>query len=178
MLENPMYLADPPEPEHFTEADYSRTVDLKWSLWSRDKATWDEHSPGTWGWMREWFNASSDDGNPESPGLSDAPRIVETAPRKEIRFGKVAISPGSALVHFYAKWDNGREFHVGQEHAGELIEAETFEELMHLIDHREVDLMRAECAADHNKKGWRLRQLRCHECGYPYQNKTSRRLSK
>jgi hypothetical protein len=170
MLQNPMHSADPPESEHFNEK-YERTVDLKWSVWSRDKTVWDERAPGVWEWMREWFEASTDDGNPESAGLSGLPRKVSTAPRKEIRFGDVEISPGQAQVHFWAEWDSGRIFSVEA-----VIETETFEELMHQIDHLEVDLMRDQCAAEHIRKGWRLQELRCDECGYPYRDPKSRRL--
>lgn len=173
MLENPMYLADPPEPIHCKEdEDYERTVDLKWSLWSRDKETWEEYAPGILDWMRKWFEASTDEGNPESAGLSDSPRKVGTAPRKEIRFGDVEIEPEKAHVHFWAEWDSGRQFHIQ-----ETVEAETFQELMHKIDHLEVDLMRDECAADKSRKGWKLQDLRCHECGYPYRDPKSRYLA-
>ena len=119
--------------------NYVRTVDLKWSVWSMDKAYWEEYSPGTWDWMREWFDASLDDGNPESAGLSEGPRIVHTAPRKEIEFGTVEILPGEAHIHFYTEYDEG--IRKEAPHIFDTIEAETFDELMHLIDHRALDLL-------------------------------------
>ena len=157
MLENPMYLADPPEPEH---CDYERSVDLKWSLWLRDKDDWECYAPGLWDWMRHWYEASTDDGNHESAGLVDAPRVLHTAPRKEIRFGEVKVSPGRMDVHFWAEWDNGRQFHCWA-----TVEEETFEAAMHEVDHCEVEVIRA-CGDD--------RKLRCHDCGYPYKSPTSR----
>lgn len=184
MLENPMYLADPPEPEPCSDwpddadmtaglADHeTRTVDLKWSLWSLDKETWEERSPGTWDWMRDWFEASGDPGNPEMPELTDSPRVVSTAPRKEIRVGEVAIYSGYAIVRFSAEWDNGRTFQANGH-----VEAETFTELMHLIDHLELDLIREQHEAYHGKQGGKLTHLRCHECGYPYTSPTSRRYA-
>ena len=153
-IENPMYTSDPPEPEPFTE----KSVDLKWSLWSRDKGVWDERAPGVWELMHDAFFGH---GNVS----------IETAPRKEIRFGIVLIRKGAADVEFEAEWDH-RKFVVH-----EVIWANLFEDLMHHIDHREVDLMRDEHKAYHSKHGEKLTSIRCHECGYPYEGVKSKRLA-
>ena len=153
-----------PDLHPYDPAKYERNVNLKWSLWSTSKGYWEERAPGVWDWMREWFDASLDDGNPESAGTADYPRILRTEPHKEIRYGTVEIQPGEAKVHFWALWDNGRTFHIN-----EVIEAETFEELVHQIEHCEVQLIR-ECRYN--------RTERCIECGWPYQSKTSRWLLK
>lgn len=124
--------------------NYTASVDLKWSLWSKDKSYWEAHAPGLWDWMREWFEASTDDGNPESAGLSDAPRVIHTAPWKEIRFGTVEFQPGEAKVHFWSEFDDDCEQEAPDYR--ETIEAETFEELMAKIDEVEERLIEAENA--------------------------------
>lgn len=121
--------------------NYIAEVDLKWSLWSKERTYWEEQAPGVWDWMREWFDANTDPGNPEAPELSDAPRVVHTAPRKEIRFGEVEFQPGQAKVHFWSEFDDG-----DSEHITEIIEAETFEELMTAIDACEERLIALENA--------------------------------
>jgi hypothetical protein len=112
--------------------NYTARVDLKWSLWSMDKNYWEQYAPGVWDWAREWFEASTDDGNPESAGLSDAPRVIHTAPWKEIRFGTVEFQPGSAKVHFWAEFDDDCD--ATPPNITITIEAETFDELMARID--------------------------------------------
>ena len=121
--------------------NYKAVVDLKWSLWSKDKAYWEDHAPGVWDWMEAWFNASTDPGNPEEPELSDAPRIVHTAPWKEIRFGTVEIMPGEAKIHFWAEYDDDAQEEAP--HFFETVEAETFAELMQKIDEVEERLIEA-----------------------------------
>ena len=71
-----------------------RSVDLKWGLWSSDKATWEQFAPGAWEEMRAAFN-----------GTGPAIEIV-TAPRKEIRCGRVVISKGQASGRFTCEWDD------------------------------------------------------------------------
>ena len=53
-------------------------VDLKWSLWSRCRGHWDEYAPG----VVEQLDLME-------PGQR---LIINTAPRKEIRFGQVRVS--------------------------------------------------------------------------------------
>ena len=125
-----------------TDLVYDKHVDLKWSLWSKDKSYWEEYAPGAWDWMRQWFDASIDDGNPESAGLNDRPRIIHTAPRKEIRFGNVEFQPGQAKVTFWAEYDD--DVHEEPPYFCETIEAETFEEAMALIDEIEERIIAAE----------------------------------
>jgi len=72
-------------------------VDLKWSLWSADEETFEEYAPGIAARMRA---AHSGEGKP---------LLLRTAPRKEIRFGAVLISKGTAEVEFSFEWDEPHE---------------------------------------------------------------------
>ena len=146
--------------------NYEKQVDLKWSIWSMNRPHWEDRVPGTWDWMKEWFDASGDTGNPEDQPLRDSPRVVTSSPKKEIRWGKVSISPGRMEVEFRVERDNGKVFLVS-----DVIEADTFEEAMHLVDHREIDLMRD--SKDYGKRA----KCRCLDCGYPYKSTTSNRLA-
>lgn len=70
-------------------------VDLKLSLWSRDKECWEERATGLWDRLSD---------------LEPGSRMeIRTAPRKEIRFGRVEIerrqSDWSAIGQFEAHWD-------------------------------------------------------------------------
>lgn len=80
----------PAEPEKVT-------VDLKWSLWSKDESTWEERSPGLLARMREAFNGTG-------PALE-----INTAPRKEIRCGFVTISKRKAVGTFACEWDEAEQ---------------------------------------------------------------------
>jgi hypothetical protein len=130
---------DPEAWKHSTTIadNYTANVNLKWSLWSVNKGYWEEYAPGVWEWMREWYDANTDPGNPEAAELSDAPRVVNTAPKKEIRQGVVTIYPGRMTVDFWGEDDNG-----GSDHFTADIEAETFAEAMHQVDHIELGLIR------------------------------------
>jgi hypothetical protein len=70
------------------------SVDLKWSLWSADEATWEECAPDIWVKMLAAYL-----------GVAQ-PLVVFTAPRKEIRGGRVTIRPGAAEVSFRCTWDD------------------------------------------------------------------------
>lgn len=70
------------------------SIDLRWSLWTANVR---EIKPEIVLDMRRAFNGS---GNPV---------LVKTAPKKEIRFGKVQIEQGHALVTFHFEWDEPYE---------------------------------------------------------------------
>ena len=74
----------------------ARSVDLKWSLWSQDKDFWEEQAPGVWGKLEKLRAGES--------------ATIATAPRKEIRYGRVTITRTEAGydadVHFQAVWDS------------------------------------------------------------------------
>ena len=140
-------------------ADTILAVDLKWSLWSLERDVWNERAPGAWERMEEAFTTGP-------------PVKVETAPGKEIRFGYALISPGSFRLDFYTEWDNGRQIHITDASGC----PRDFAQLMHWIDHCEVDLLRKDHQEDRGCKARRLETIRCHDCGYPYHNKTSKRI--
>lgn len=154
------YWEPPADAEYYPQPE-DLNVDLKWSVWSMDETEWEERAPGAWEQMREYFDASTDPGNPEQSELVGHPLVVNSGPRKEIRWGTVEISPGRATVKMWAEWDNGTQFLLEEQ-----IEAETFEELMHLIDHCEIELIRV------NQD---IKKLRC-SCGYPFRNTKSNRF--
>ena len=75
--------------------DKSKSVDLKWALWSRDPSYWQEHGhKSTLDAIRCAFAGTR------------SPVTVYTAPRKERSFGTVTISKGKAEVNFVAVWDS------------------------------------------------------------------------
>lgn len=82
------YLPDPIEFE----------VDLKWGLWDTDESIWEdcegESGKEIYQKMREAFKGEG------------APVTIQTAPRKEIRFGTVDIYEGGASVKFHTHWDS------------------------------------------------------------------------
>lgn len=129
-------------------------VDLKWSLWSTDKSNWDDRAPGTWDAM-----ANLEVG--ETFGIF-------TAPKKEIRYGTVAITrfEESWLAHGYFEetWDSvtdlcdtlgipeEQEYEMHEvlpyTDSGEVgacrhfdVTAPTFEELMKAVDDEEAKLI-------------------------------------
>lgn len=137
--------------------DNERTVDLKWSLWSMHKAHWEDRAPGVWDWMKSRDDYAGEGLDPTRT-YPAPPAIVNTAPWKEIRYGRVEFfGEGSAEVHFYTE-DDDDDGTPGTHIGPTTVEAESFEELMHLIDHREIDLLRA---SGENP------DERCIECGYP-----------
>jgi hypothetical protein len=131
-------------------------VDLTWSLWSLYKDYWEEQAPGVWDKIE---------------GLEVGKSIeIETAPRKEIRYGGVEISRTEtgwqATGQFFAVWDEAEELAetvgVEEDRIDEVrkvlpvtwegpgvdvdieVEAPTLEELMRLIDKREDVLLEEE----------------------------------
>lgn len=72
-------------------------IDLKYSLWSNDKAYWDEQSDApyasVWNLVKSAYNGDC------------VPVTLNTAPGKEIRFGQVTISKGHIRYCFYSGWD-------------------------------------------------------------------------
>lgn len=73
-------------------------IDLKWSLWSPDRATWNEHKTAlAYRKMRRAFLGHS------------GPVTLRTAPRKEIQCGAVTVSKGCAAGTFACAWDEAEE---------------------------------------------------------------------
>ena len=73
----------PPGPREEVE------VDLKWSLWTTDESIWEDYAPGVLDKIKRGEVS-----------------VLRTAPRKEIRYGKVEfLSGGSVLVDFRSEWD-------------------------------------------------------------------------
>lgn len=105
------------------------TVDLKWSLWSRDRETWDERANGIWELLAS------------TPVGTEI--YIRSAPKKEIRFGDVILlhvaeNSWTAHVNFRAEWDNEPPIVV----IGEVGPKPTFAEIMADIDEVEDDLIR------------------------------------
>lgn len=70
-------------------------VDLKFGLWTPDREGWEEY-----GYGKVWDNM-------EAAFAGEAPPIeIRTAPRKEIQYGAVTISKGSAEYEFHTIWDS------------------------------------------------------------------------
>lgn len=73
-------------------------IDLKWSLWSADVGTFEEHvSEEGLALMRQAFEGTG------------KPVLVRTAPDKEIRFGSVLIERGEMTYEFSCEWDDSRD---------------------------------------------------------------------
>jgi hypothetical protein len=81
------------------------SVDLKWSIWSKDADTWKDHAPETYKHMK----AGVDGGELEESG--DA-LLIRSSPKKEIRYGSVYIyydakkDSCAAEVCFTTEWDD------------------------------------------------------------------------
>lgn len=76
--------------------DVTKNVDLKWSLWSKDRDYWEDYVPGVW----------------DQIGKLPVGQTIEinTAPKKEIRFGHVQITRSEpkkwvAWGKFKTEWD-------------------------------------------------------------------------
>jgi hypothetical protein len=105
------------------------TVDLRWSLWSANKGTWDDDEPGAWDYIK-------------GQALRGNCVVVNTAPWKEIRFGTVDIRHAQrdgfvAWATFRSEWDDGTSDVVGECE----VWAKTFRSLMYQIDQLEVELI-------------------------------------
>lgn len=76
-------------------------IDLKHSLWSKDVEHFAEYAPDTLAHLRAGFDGAFDE-------YGDTIEI-QTAPRKEIRFGNVIIEPkiGRVSVRFWSEFDDG-----------------------------------------------------------------------
>jgi hypothetical protein len=73
-------------------------VDLKYALWSADPSYWEDYAPGVYGMMEDL------------QGTLDL-LIINTAPRKEIRYGRVEINvmedgQWAARGTFHTEWDD------------------------------------------------------------------------
>jgi hypothetical protein len=135
-------------------------IDLRWSLWTADEDGFAEndHNQKVLDAMKAAF-------------AGGRPVTVNTAPKKEIRFGSVDITKGTANVHFSFEWDEDYEhLYRVEEIAPDLspkeerdaresismflcelenyqdreIKADTFAELMAAIDKVESDLLESE----------------------------------
>lgn len=78
------------------------TIDFKHALWSADEGYWAEYAPDT----LKHLKAGIDGGELAESGDTF---IIHTAPKKEIRFGKVTIDSkrGAVWVEFRQEWDEG-----------------------------------------------------------------------
>ncbi len=79
---------DPPQP-----APEKISVDLKWSAWSGDESTWNDHAPGVWNRIQDAFTGKA------------GPVTINTSARKELRHGTVTIRKGRADGVFITEWD-------------------------------------------------------------------------
>lgn len=113
------------------------TVDLKWSLWSRDAGYWQDMAPNTYDHLKAGFDVAFDE-------YGDT-IWIHTAPRKEIRFGRVGIDPkeGRCAVTFWAEFDDIpsvyalTSFHL----------PDTLDEFLRMVDDVEASLIERIAAA-------------------------------
>lgn len=151
---------DPDGPWEVEQQHEIIRVDLKWSLWSKDKDFWDERAPGAWD---ELANLAPQCGV-----------VIKTAPKKEIRYGTVTVERQQdgwvARGVFSACWDDveslGDTLNVPEEELealsevvprtmdGEIgldidfdVSATTLEELMSKLDECEAQLLENETQA-------------------------------
>ena len=112
-------------------------IDLKWSLWSADIEHFEEYAPETLKHLKAGFDGAFAE-------YGDYVVIV-TAPRKEIRYGKVTIDPKTdrVTVTFRAEWDDDQE-EQGVWESDEFELPETLEEFMKLVDDAEARLIEKE----------------------------------
>lgn len=112
-------------------------VDLKWSLWSVAEEHWQEYAPETLKHLKAGFAGDFDE-------YGDT-IVVTTAPRKEIRFGKVTIDPKANLVTvtFNSEFDEDQEVQ-GVWESDEFPIPDTFEEFMAKVDEAEGRLIAKE----------------------------------
>jgi hypothetical protein len=68
-------------------------VDLKWALWSAERITWEDNGHGD---ALRQMEAALGGGETVT---------VLTAPRKEIRYGRVEVGEKTAFVQFRTEWD-------------------------------------------------------------------------
>jgi hypothetical protein len=112
-------------------------IDLKWSLWSADIEHFEEYAPETLKHLRAGFAG-------DFAEYGDYV-VITTAPRKEIRYGKVTIDPKTdrVTVTFRAEWDDDQE-EQGVWESDEFELPETLEEFMKLVDDAEARLIEKE----------------------------------
>jgi hypothetical protein len=70
-------------------------IDLKWSLWSADRDTWEEQAPEALAELeRAWFTR--------------LPLEIRSDPSKEMRHGRVQLLPNQNMIQvlFYIEWDD------------------------------------------------------------------------
>ena len=115
-------------------------VDLKWSLWSVAEEYWQEYAPETLKHLKAGFAGDFDEHGDTI--------VVVTAPRKEIRFGKVVVDPKANLVTvtFTSEFDDDEEVQ-GVWESDEFPLPATFEEFMTKVDEVEERLIAKEQAA-------------------------------
>ena len=106
-------------------------IDLKWSLWSVQAEHFEEYAPETIKHLRAGFAGGFDEHGDTI--------VVLTAPRKEIRFGKVTIDPKANLVtvEFRSEFDDDSQLHE----TDEFTLPDTIEEFMTKVDEVEERLI-------------------------------------
>lgn len=116
------------------------TVDLKHALWSRDRGYWEEFAPNTLSHLAAGFDGAFDE-------FGDT-IVIETAPRKEIRFGKVVVDPkaGRVTVTFNSEFDDDSDVQ-GVWESDEFPLPDTLEEFLARVDDVEGRLIAKEEAA-------------------------------
>jgi len=115
-------------------------IDLKWSLWSKDADHFEKYAPETLKHLKAGFAGDFDEHGDTI--------VVTTAPRKEIRFGKVVLDPkaGTVTVTFNSEFDDDEEVQ-GVWESDEFPLPDTFEEFMAKVDEVEERLIAKEQAA-------------------------------
>lgn len=115
-------------------------IDLKWALWSTNESLWADYAPDTFKHLKSGFAGDFDE-------HGDA-IVVVTAPRKEIRFGKVVLDPkaGTVTVTFNSEFDDDEEVQ-GVWESDEFPMPATFEEFLAKVDEVENRLIAKEQAA-------------------------------
>jgi hypothetical protein len=116
------------------------SVDLKHALWSKDRDYWQEYAPNTLAHLIAGFDGAFDEHGDTI--------VIETAPRKEIRFGKVVLDPkaGTVTVTFNSEFDDDADIQ-GVWESDEFPLPETLDEFLALVDDAEARLIAKEEAA-------------------------------
>jgi hypothetical protein len=80
-------------------------IDLKWSLWSKHRETWDDRADTVPSGALCGFSEFWDRMQQSYEGV-DVPISINLSPKKEIRYGTVTIGQGCAYGNFTQEWDD------------------------------------------------------------------------